>query len=61
LNVAFIVDAESFHGRRQGLTTEDTEGTERRMITLLAEFVFGSRRFSFPDLAFAADEVFVGG
>jgi hypothetical protein len=35
------MDAEGFHGRRQGLTTEDTEDTERRVITLLAEFVFG--------------------
>ena len=41
LHAAFVVDAEGFHGRRQALTTEDTEGTKKGVFILLAEFVFG--------------------
>ena len=44
LHAAFVVDAESFHGRRQGLTTEDTEGTERGVFIFEGESSFRDRR-----------------
>ena len=54
LHAAFVVDAEGFHGRRQGLTTEDTENAEieneffHGSVVLDVGFAGLDERFNFP-------------